>query len=1257
MMKTINKVNSVLVLFVLLFCNLLSYGQSMNLGAAINASPSTAIDIPLNVAGFTNIGAMDIKVTFDNTIMTFSGTANASADAAGILSNVTLVSGNTSQVNLSWLATGSAGVNFTNGKFLDLRFNYINGNTAVNFNLLACEVTDWDGNPVSVSYSNTTVSQQFVISNFNVSGSGSYCSTSTGLAVGLDGSQTGVNYQLKKGGVNDGSTIPGTGSALSWINKTAGTYTVEARYGATFQSMNGNAVISTISPSPVSVTINASSTNIAFGTNVDFTATPVNGGVNPSYQWKVNNVNAGSNSNTYSFVPTNQDVIKCVMTSDLSCVSNNPATSNNITINVTQASAMNLGNAIVSATNTDVFVPINVSDMNNMGSMDIKVTYDNTVMTFVELANLSTEAAGTISNITTAGTIGTVNISWLNNGSMGVNFVNGKFLDLKFNYIGGSSAINFNQALCELADWNGNLINAGYTNTTISQFVINTFNVSGSGSYCSGSTGVTVTLDGSQSGVNYQIKKGGVNDGSTIPGTGSALSWTNKTAGTYTIEARYGSSLQLMNGNAVVTATTPQAVAVSISANSTNVLQGTTVNFTANPTNGGSTPAYQWKVNNVNAGTNSNTFSFVPSNADVVKCVMISGLTACLSNNPATSTGITITVTSPTASVNLGSSIAAVPGTEVLVPVNLSNLINTGAIDLKIKYDSTKLSFVDLANLSVNATGSIANPTNLNGVFKQINLSWIADLSGINPNGKFLDLRFNYIGGNTSLEFNQLLCEITTWDGIPVGANYSNVSIKPTAIWTGILNNSWEVAANWTNNYLPNSGSDVIIPVVTTNYPTINVPVAINNLTLESNSNGTASLLDNSNLTVNGVSNIKCYVDGNKWHLISIPVQSATSGVFHLAAGQADVYIREYNAGWNYITNTSTPLISKKGYAIWADTQTNSTPNPTFSFTGSLNTGNQIISTVPSWNLVGNPYTSALDWNTINPSNIEGSAVKVWNQALGVYSTYSSIGGSVNGGNQYLSSMQGFFVKALDANGINLSNTNRVHSNQPLQKSSNTINNLVKIKAQRGAYSDEINVVYNTIATNNYDPSYDASKLFVNDVNIPEIYSLASNKELAINVFGTLPAAIPVNIRMGIADNASLTASDFDNFDSNVSIKLEDIFTGSIQDLRQNPVYTFAGSANDNANRFVLHFANSTGINEPNITSVVTIYSNENTIYINTNDKVINISIFDVLGKLIVSESGNPQGLTSIKMESATAYYMVKVTTDKGVSTEKVFVK
>jgi hypothetical protein len=68
------------------------------------------------------------------------------------------------------------------------------------------------------------------------------------------------------------------------------------------------------------------------GTSVTFTATPINGGAAPSYQWKKNNVNVGTNSPTYTLTGlVNNDQIRCVMTSNLPGVTGNPATSNVIT--------------------------------------------------------------------------------------------------------------------------------------------------------------------------------------------------------------------------------------------------------------------------------------------------------------------------------------------------------------------------------------------------------------------------------------------------------------------------------------------------------------------------------------------------------------------------------------------------------------------------------------------------------------------------------------------------------------------------------------------------------------------------------------------------------------------------------------------------------------------------------------------------------------------------------------------------------------
>ena len=84
---------------------------------------------------------------------------------------------------------------------------------------------------------------------------------------------------------------------------------------------------------PVSVSINASANPVCAGNTVTYTATPVNGGTSPVYQWKVNGTTiSGSTNATYSYVPANGDNILCVLTSNASCVSGNPATSNVISM-------------------------------------------------------------------------------------------------------------------------------------------------------------------------------------------------------------------------------------------------------------------------------------------------------------------------------------------------------------------------------------------------------------------------------------------------------------------------------------------------------------------------------------------------------------------------------------------------------------------------------------------------------------------------------------------------------------------------------------------------------------------------------------------------------------------------------------------------------------------------------------------------------------------------------------------------------------
>ncbi|MCX6304017.1 MAG: hypothetical protein NT040_03525 [Bacteroidetes bacterium] len=130
-----------------------------------------------------------------------------------------------------------------------------------------------------------------------------------------------------------------TGAAYTFVPASTGVYTCTVTSNATCTSGNpatSGPVTLTVTPNPTAVVSIAASANpVCAGTLVTYTATNVSGGgTTPGYQWKVNNINAGLNSTTFSYNPVNNDVITCVMTSSLSCVTGSPATSNAVTMTV-----------------------------------------------------------------------------------------------------------------------------------------------------------------------------------------------------------------------------------------------------------------------------------------------------------------------------------------------------------------------------------------------------------------------------------------------------------------------------------------------------------------------------------------------------------------------------------------------------------------------------------------------------------------------------------------------------------------------------------------------------------------------------------------------------------------------------------------------------------------------------------------------------------------------------------------------------------
>lgn len=123
----------------------------------------------------------------------------------------------------------------------------------------------------------------------------------------------------------------------SIVVKNAGSYSVTVNCGTT--SSTSTPVITSVIPintnATVSITLSSGTNPSCPGLSKTFLATPSYGGASPVFQWKINGVNVGTNSNTYSTnLLLNGDVVTCELTSSFPCLVNSIAVSNAITMNI-----------------------------------------------------------------------------------------------------------------------------------------------------------------------------------------------------------------------------------------------------------------------------------------------------------------------------------------------------------------------------------------------------------------------------------------------------------------------------------------------------------------------------------------------------------------------------------------------------------------------------------------------------------------------------------------------------------------------------------------------------------------------------------------------------------------------------------------------------------------------------------------------------------------------------------------------------------
>ena len=514
-------------------------------------------------------------------------------------------------------------------------------------------------------------------------------------------------YQWKKNGVNVGTSIA-TYSDNALVNGDSITCVLISNDTClTLASVTSNKITITVNTTVTpSVSIATVQTVLCSGNIFDFVATPTNGGNTPSYQWRVNGTNVGTNSPNFSSnALINGNVVSCVLTSNAVCNSG-IATSNTITIAVTPTV---LPTIIINPSQNNVCTGTTITftaTVTNAGTAPVYQWKRNGINVF----------AGTSFTTNTLANNDTITCELTSNAicNSGTVLSNKVVMAINSNVIPQISIITSTPNVCEglnviftatttngganpVYQWKKNGLDVGTNDTTYSDNalvdgdaincslvsnancltfsnavsnvitvtvnpnVVPTLSITSSQTNICSGTSITFTANTTNAGTLpvYQWKKNGVN-----VGTNNAIYITTTLANNDTIlctmisNAICASPINLISNRVIIAVTTTVTPTVAISASSTNICSGTTVTFTANITNGGTTPSYQWFVNGTPTGIDSNKFvtnSLV--SGSIVRCVLFSNA-ICATTSTANSNNIIVSVSQTvTPFVSISSSI------------------------------------------------------------------------------------------------------------------------------------------------------------------------------------------------------------------------------------------------------------------------------------------------------------------------------------------------------------------------------------------------------------------------------------------------------------------------------------------------------------------------------------------------------------------------------------------------------------------------
>ncbi|TYB75779.1 T9SS type A sorting domain-containing protein [Bizionia myxarmorum] len=373
-------------------------------------------------------------------------------------------------------------------------------------------------------------------------------------------------------------------------------------------------------------------------------------------------------------------------------------------------------------------------------------------------------------------------------------------------------------------------------------------------------------------------------------------------------------------------------------------------------------------------------------------------------------------------------------------------------------------------------------------------------------------------------------------------------------------------------------------------------------------------------------------------------------------------------------------------------------------YTGAGNT--QATALDDNWNLIGNPYPSAISADAFiaqNAGNMSSPIIAgtvylwthvsapisatdpfygnyVYNYNANDYIAYNGTGSNPPNFNGNIGAGQAFFVLMNDGastpSNVEFNNSMRFDSalapydnNEFFRDGENT--NRSPLEKHRiwidlvasNNKANSILVGYIENATNYVDILFDGHEL---SETSNRFYSLVSSEEMAIQG-RALPFVdsdlVPLGVKIATNGNYKIALNTLDGLfsETDQTIYIEDIYTNTIHNIRMSP-YSFHSETGIFNDRFILRYTdNALSLDDFNANSGITISApNSNYIKVSSKNSAIkSVYVYDMLGRQLIQKLNiNSQEIVIDNMSFSEGTYIVKaITTNNITRIEKVVLK